>query len=157
MWATIPPHPSPPPKPKATPDIPACLPVPPPPTMNEIESFLHSLPGPDKPPEGSFYDIKGLTQEIALLRVKLNAFLADQKSPPELPLQTITSSAKNPAVLASCLPHLSAPVTTPDSHSFPGIFETNPRLNSPLSGTIRFLKRIPHSPLSPTLSGEGRQ
>ena len=37
-------------------------------------------------------DISGLNQEIALLRVKLNALLADQKSPPELILQTITSS-----------------------------------------------------------------
>ena len=52
--------------------------------------------------------------------------------------------ANNPAILASSPPHVSAPT----SHSFPGIYETNPRLNSPLSGTIRFLNRIPHSHLS---------
>ena len=36
-------------------------------------------------------------------------------------------------------------------HSFPGIVKTNPRLNPPLSGTIRFLNRIPHSHQSTTL------
>ena len=104
-----------------------------PPPMNAIESFLKSLPGPDTPPKGSFYDIPGkrkrgaqpgnqnarkhgfyskhlspeqlqdfddalfissLDQEIALLRVKLNALLADQQSPPELLLQTINAFAR---------------------------------------------------------------
>ena len=107
--------------------------------MKEIESFLKSLPGPDAPPQGSFYDIEGedkrkrggqpqnqnarkhgfyskhltpeqlqdfddaldissLDQEIALLRVKLNALLADQTSPPELLLQTINAFARVVAI-----------------------------------------------------------
>ena len=101
--------------------------------MNEIESFFNSLPDPDTPPKGSFYDIpdkhkrggqpgnqnarkhgfyskhlspeqlqdfddalviNSLDQEIALLRVKLNSILADQKSPPELLLQTVNAFAR---------------------------------------------------------------
>ena len=43
-------------------------------------------------------DISSLDQEIALLRVKLNALLVDQKSPPELLLQTINVFARLVAI-----------------------------------------------------------